>query len=96
MNTPVTAMRSSMRFETMLTVRAVGFCRISPSRIGSSPSVSAGGPSMMILIHRRSSAEKGDSNSGPNTISKIVHRNTVSTDATLTVSWNWMNRLKFS
>ena len=70
---------------TMLSVRAVGFRRIRSPRIGSSPNVSAGGPSMMMLIHSRSSAEKGDSNPSQKSPS-TVQRKTSRTDATLTVS----------
>ena len=42
---------------------------------------------MMMLIHSKSSAEKGDSNPSTNSPT-TVQMNTVSTDATLTVSWN--------
>ena len=95
MNTPLTAMRTIMSADTILSLRAVGFRFIRSSRMGSRPRVRAGGPSMMMLIHKRSSAEKGERNPSINR-PMTVQRNTVSTDATLTVSWNWMKRLKFS
>ena len=95
MNMPLTAILTIISAETMLSPLAVGLRFIRSSRIGSNPSVSAGGPSMMMLIHNRSSALNGFSKEGTNN-PMTVHRKIMATDATFTVSWNCMNRLKFS
>ena len=96
MYTPPTAMRRIISPERMFSPRGVGRRCIRSPRMGSSPRVRAGGPSMMMLIHSRSRAEKGESNPATPKVSKTVHKKTMSTAATLTVSWNWMKRLKFS
>ena len=59
MNAPETMMRSSMPRETMPASRRVGLRSIRLSRIGSIPSVSAGGPSMMMLTHSSCNAVYG-------------------------------------
>ena len=56
---PFKKIRISIFFEIMFSFLLVGLCFRRSGRIGSSPSVSAGGPSIIILIHRSSSAVNG-------------------------------------
>ena len=90
MNAPETMMRSSMPRETMPASRRVGLRSIRLSRIGSIPSVSAGGPSMMMLTHSSCNAVNGAARPLNSEAS------TTTTEDRFTVSWNWMNRWKFS
>ena len=69
----------------ILSPLAIGFFSIKLFRIGSSPKMSAGGPSIIIFIQSRSSAEKGCCIFGKNKF-KIVHKKIKNTDATFTVN----------
>ena len=94
MYSPFTTMRDIMSFVSMPAFLGVGLLSISPVRMGSRPSVTAGGPSIIRFIHSICSAVKGlDTGS---TLPSTTHTNTISMDERLTVSWNWMKRWKFS
>ena len=74
--------RTSMDFEIMFSFRFVGLRFNRSGRSGSRPSVKAGGPSIMMLIHKSSSAVNGAVN--PARIDAM----TTTTEETFTVSWN--------
>ncbi len=74
----------------MLAPRRVGRRFIRSPRMGSRPRVSAGGPSMMMLIHSSWRAVKGAAKPASR------EHSTTATDDRFTVSWNWMKRWKFS
>ena len=75
-------MRESISFETMLEFLGVGLRSIRPARIGSRPSVTAGGPSIIRFIHSICMAVKGLP------MLSTTQMNTISTDERFTVSWN--------